>query len=81
MYKIQNNIEIVSGAKYHCIYNLNTKKLYNLDTEHLNYLENLISVTDESVPETVKDYFLSEGIIVDTKDAMIDKIEPFQYKG
>lgn len=33
LFKLQNNVHIVSGAKNHCIYNLNSRKLYHLDTE------------------------------------------------
>ncbi|MGN0245392.1 MAG: radical SAM protein [Lachnospiraceae bacterium] len=77
---MQNNINIVSGAKHHCIYDLNTQKLYNLDTEHLEYLYKLVSDVDEYIPESVRDFFIKEGIVVDTKSALLDEIKPFTYE-
>lgn len=80
MYRIQNNIEIVSGARHHCIYNLNNQKLYNLDTEHLNYLKKLTSDVDGCVPKTVRDFFVNEGIIVKTNNELVKEIKPFVYE-
>lgn len=49
MYYLQSNVEIVSGAKRHCIYNLNTKKLYHLDSDDLALIH---KVLDGSIPDS-----------------------------
>lgn len=36
MYVLQNNVEIVEGAKNSCIYDLNTGKLYNLTGDYMH---------------------------------------------
>ena len=68
MYYLQNNIEIVSGAKRFCIYDFNTKKMYSLDLDAKNILDRIINNDDAEELALGSDagkYFLREGIIVD----------------
>lgn len=48
MYKLQNNVMIVSGAKNYCIYDLNSRKMYNMNSEYLKYLNELIADNADS---------------------------------
>ena len=79
MYKLQNNIKIVSGAKNHCIYDLNARKLYSLDSEHLGYLNEMISGNAAKVPVDVSDYFIKAGIVIPIDREPIGKIDPYVY--
>ena len=67
MYYLQNNIEIVSGAKRFCIYDFNTKKMYSLDLDAKSILDRIINNDDAEklvLDSDAGKYFLSEGIIV-----------------
>ena len=79
MYKLQNNVHIVSGAKHHCIYNLNSRKLYHLDSEHLEYLHQLASAAYKNVPVTVRDFFIKEDIVIADKSKLVEEICPYLY--
>ena len=79
MYKLQNNVHIVSGAKHHCIYNLNSRKLYHLDSEHLEYLHQLASEAYKNVPVTVRDFFIKEDIVIADKSKLVEEICPYLY--
>lgn len=81
MYLLQNNVNIVSGAKNYCIYNLNNQKLYNLDKKHIGYLNKLLLNTDDNIPESVKNYLINEEIVIETKDDLVEEISPFKYEG
>ena len=65
MYYLQNNVEIVSGAKQHCIYNLNTRKLYHLDSDDLALIYKVLdgSIPDSGDTQVFVQYLLSEGIL------------------
>lgn len=78
MYVLQNNVDIVSGAKRYCIYDLNTGKIYSLDSGHVKFLKDFIEneKSTEHIPPNIIDYFLESGIVVD-KDKLVDKLEPF----
>ena len=43
MYCLQNNIEIVDGAKKFCIYDFNTEKMYSIDAETMCTIEKIIN--------------------------------------
>ena len=79
-YKLQNNIHIVSGAKNHCIYNLNSRKLYHLDSEHLDFLYRVVSEDYEKVPVEVREFFIKEGIVIPGDSASAEEISPYQYE-
>lgn len=79
MYKLQYNVHIVSGAKHHCIYNLNSRKLYHLDSEHLEYLHQLASEAYKNVPVTVRDFFIKEDIVIADKSKLVEEICPYLY--
>ena len=77
MYFLQNNVDIVSGAKRYCIYDLNTGKIYSLDSIHRGFLEDLISNENstEHIPRNLIDYFLESEIVV-CAEKLSDKLEP-----
>lgn len=68
MYCLQNNVEIISGAKKSCIYDLNARKLYSLDSEAVEILYSILA-NDKQTPEVllteVGQYLLEAGIVVD----------------
>lgn len=84
MYFLQNNIEIVRGAKRHCIYDFNANKLFALDTEDLDVLQMLLQTTD--IPDSAvtgnvlstKNYLINAGIIV-TENDLLPKKESKEY--
>lgn len=81
MYVLQNNVEIVEGAKNGCIYDLNTGKLYNLTGDYMAFLRRIAAneaVAD--IPGELLDYLLKEGIAV-SGDDLVDKLIPFKYSG
>ena len=65
MYALQNNVEIISGAKKYCIYNLNSGKMYSADSEAITYLNEILSGKAEKVvsPEFIS-YLLDNDILV-----------------
>lgn len=78
---LQNNVEIIKGAKLFCIYNLNTGKMYSLDSLCIEYLMSLINDDSEViVPEDIKEYFLKEGILVDGYE-LVDELVPYEFDG
>lgn len=79
-YKLQNNVHIVSGAKNHCIYNLNSQKLYHLDSEHLEFLNRLVSESYENVPAHVRDFFIKEDIVIPEDSTLIEEISSYRYE-
>lgn len=82
MYLLQNNVELVKGAKNYCIYDLNTGKLYHLDSEYVQYLEAILdeSIVDHAVPISALEYFLNAGIVV-TANNLVEKIPEYVYEG
>lgn len=73
MYCLQNNIEIVAGAKKYCIYDLNTKKMYGLDADALDVLNCICSngaEMSEALLTEAGQYFVNAGIIVDDKELL-----------
>lgn len=80
MYRLQNNIYIVSGARNHCIYNLNSRKLYHLDSEYLDFLFQVLSENYEEVPSFVRDFFIKEGIVISDNNTLLDKINSYHYE-
>ena len=78
-YKLQNNVHIVSGAKNHCIYDLNSRKLYHLDSEHLEFLYRLVSEDYEKVPVEVREFFIKEGIVIPGDSASAEKNIDFAW--
>ena len=84
MYYLQNNVEIVRGAQYYCIYDLNNKKLYHLDQEYVNYIEKLTKFNKESisqVPQEAIDYLLSSGLIVSSKNQLSKARDKYSFQG
>jgi Predicted Fe-S oxidoreductases len=81
MFVLQNNIYIVAGAKRYCIYNLNTQKIYSLDSEFYKIFKHLIDneALLESVSQSDVEYLLSEGIIAE-KGKFLPIIKPYDYK-
>lgn len=82
MYCLQNNIEIISGAKRHCIYDLNQQKIYSLDTEDVEMLTSILSNSEKTAELLLTDvgrYFIQAGIIVDEHD-LLPKINIPEYK-
>lgn len=82
MYCLQNNIEIVDGAKKFCIYDFNTEKMYSIDAETMCTIEKIIN-NDIGADKLISDsdvgrYLYNEGIIVEKND-LIPKIEPREY--
>lgn len=63
MFVLQNNVYIVSEKKNHCIYNLNTGKIYAIDDEYLGFINSLISDENPSISDDVKKFLTDEGII------------------
>lgn len=81
MYVLQNNVEIVEGAKNACIYDLNTRKLYNLTGDYVAFLKRIIANEDVTdVPSELLRYLLNAGIVV-SEDNLVDKLMPFKYCG
>lgn len=80
MYYLQNNVEIVSGAKQHCIYNLNTGKLYHLDSDDLALIHKVLdgSIPDSGDTQVFVQYLLSEGILTQP-NSFLPPIAPIQY--
>lgn len=78
MYVLQSNVDIVAGAKRYCIYDLNTGKIYSLDSKHLGYLKDFIKneKSTEHIPKSIIDYFLESEIVVN-KDKLTKKLESF----
>lgn|GEM_PF-7100797 len=58
---LQNNVEVIDGAKNHCIYDLNSKKLYHIDDEYKGYIDKIQSDMIDTVPKEVVKYLLNEG--------------------
>lgn len=79
MYVLQNNVEIISGARNYCIYNLNTKKLYNLTPDYMERMRKILDSNYESSDnlEVIKDYLLAEGIIV-KEGGLVEKLTSFE---
>lgn len=61
---LDNNVYIVEGACKHCIYNLNTKKLYNIDSIFYEQLKNIINPYTQSYNQQLLDVLIKEKIIV-----------------
>lgn len=76
MYVLQNNIDIVSGAKNLCIYNMNNNKLYSLDKYHFDCLHSILEA-DNNVPSDALDFFVREEIVVD-QAKQVDAIELYK---
>lgn len=76
MYYLQNNVEIVSGAKRHCIYNLNTRKLYSLDSDDLALINKVLdgSISDSDDAQILVQYLLNERILTESNHFL----PPFQ---
>lgn len=83
MYYLQNNVEIVKGAKNYCIYNLNTKKLFSLTADYAVSLIMLLKgdCTEEDLPEGLIDYLSKEEIIVSDERKLAEKLPQFIYEG
>ena len=82
MYCLQNNIEIISGAKKHCIYDLNFKKLYSLDEDAVQILNRILENKGQAfdaLSTEVGKYLVDVGIIVDENDMLPQKNIPL-YK-
>lgn len=82
MYYLQNNIEIVAGAKRFCIYDFNTEKMYSIDKDAMDIIEKIINNDFDAdaliLSNDVGRYLYSEGIIV-AKENLISKINPKKY--
>lgn len=81
MYRLQNNIEIVSGAKRFCIYDFNTEKMYSIDREGLDMLNKALNPIEcnMSVKEAeLTQYLIREGILVKEHE-LVEKIKPSKY--
>lgn len=74
MLVLQNNVFIVAGAKRYCIYDLNTKKLYSLDSEDFRQISRILE-GDQDISEEVLNYLLKSGLVVDNKD-LIPPLSP-----
>ena len=72
MYCLQTNVEIVSGAKRYCIYNLNTHKMFSMDFDDLRLINKILNepAPDEHIPQELIRYLLAEGIITETSDLL-----------
>ena len=81
MYVAQNNVWVVRGAKNSCIYDLNTKKLYHLDSVYTEYFC-LIKEgrSQHSIPGKVIDSFLDAGIVV-PEEKVVPALDEFTYSG
>lgn len=78
---IQNNILLVSGAKYSCLYDLNTKKLYHIDDVYADYFRRLREGADpEELPGEVVDSFRKAGFIV-REDELLPGIPEYTWQG
>lgn len=80
MLVMQNNIYIISGTKNHCIYDLNSSKIYAIDDEYLSYIESLIKDENNSVSKDVRKFLVDAGILTEA-DKLVDRIEQFTYEG
>lgn len=68
IYVIDNNVEFVGGAKNTCIYNLNSGKLYSIDSLFRSQIEQLLNAQGQGINEdlsTVKELLIKEKILVD----------------
>lgn len=81
MYTLQNNVYVISGKKRYCIYDLNTRKIYSLDSEHGSFLEKFIGskTTTGDIPQSAKDYFIKSGIAV-KKENLVPQLHDHVYK-
>lgn len=82
MYCLQNNVEIIPGAKKYCIYDLNTKKMYSLDADAIEILNCILTneeQTSDALRTEVGQYLINVGIVVDD-DNLLPKIAVPTYK-
>ena len=73
MYFLQNNIEIISGAKKYCIYDLNTKKMYSLDADAVEILNGILGNeerTSDALLTEVGQYLVKTGIVVEQNELL-----------
>lgn len=77
MYVLQNNVELVMGAKRSCIYDLNTKKMYSLASDDVDILRRILSNEISTKVALLSDtgrYLLNAGIVVN-KEELLPKID------
>ena len=82
MYRLQNNIEIVSGAKHFCIYDFNTEKMYSIDKDGIDVLEKVLNSEERDLSSEeaeLAQYLINEGILV-KEDNLLEEIQPQEYK-
>jgi len=82
MYYLQNNIEIISGAKHFCIYDLNTNKMYSIDIDGMTELKRALNLSEDDISAEKTEliqYLVNEGILV-TKENVVEKIKPPVYQ-
>lgn len=73
MYYLQNNVEVVSGAKRCCVYNLNTHKMFSMDFDDLRLINCILdgSASDTDIPQEFIQYLLAEGIITEASSLIL----------
>ena len=77
MLVLQNNVEIIAGAKKCCIYDLNKGRLYSLDAQDANILVDILTqgtASKENVPQEYVDYLCANEILVE-KENLCPQIE------
>ena len=82
MYCLQNNIEIIPGAKKYCIYDLNAKKMYSLDADAIEILNCILGneeKTSDALLTEAGQYLINAGIIVDDGE-LLPKMEIPAYR-
>ncbi len=67
MYVLQNNVEVVAGAKHFCIYDLNQSKLYSIDEDGKHMLDEILA--NHELPHDMHSrqfvqYLVEAGLIV-----------------
>lgn len=82
MYCLQNNIEIVAGAKRFCIYDFNTQRMYGIDDDAMNVIKRIVnndSIADDLICNNdVGKYVYNEGIVV-REENLVEKIKTIEY--
>lgn len=77
---IQNNIEIVEGYINSCIYDLNNRKLYQIDNQYLNYMKLIRSGNLDQVPNDVIEYLNKVGILCNEDELIPNLDDDYGFK-
>ena len=81
MFYLQRNVELVSGARNYCLYDLNTQRLYHLDQEAVATMKRLLDEeTAEAAIKSEAGRFLLDAGLVVGEENLLSPISVINYR-